>query len=295
MIESSGLTLYGIIGHPVGHSLSPIMHNASFEALGIHATMQAYDIEPESLKDALESFGSLGFGGINVTIPHKQAIIPLLDFIDEEAGFIGAVNTVKFEGGKLQGFNTDSFGFLQTLEPLRSSIEGSRFVVLGAGGAARAVTYVLLRFFRTSQIIVAARTSSGSRALVEHFKGFHGTKLATATLDDPHLARIMHDSEVIINATPVGMHPTTGQMVVGKAEFREGQTVIDLVYRPLETELLRQAKQKGARTVSGLEMFIHQGARAFEIWTGRGMDIERIRRLLTQRLQRDGAGGEDQL
>lgn len=294
MIESSGLTLYGIIGHPIGHSLSPIMHNASFEALGIHATMQAYDIAPESLKDALESFASLGFGGINVTIPHKQSIIPYLDFIDEEAGIIGAVNTIKFEGGRMRGFNTDSYGFRQTLEPFRSSIEGSRFIVLGAGGAAHAVTYVLLRFFRTAQIVVASRTSAGSKNLVEHFKGFHGTRLATSTLEDPQLARIVRDSEVIINATPVGMHPKTGQMAVEGVEFRQGQTVIDLVYRPLQTELLRVAKQSGARTVSGLEMFLHQGARAFEIWTGQTTDIGQMRKLLTEKLEKDGVGGEDQ-
>ncbi len=293
MIESSGLTLYGIIGHPVGHSLSPIMHNASFEALGIHASMEVYDIKPESLRDALESFSKLGFGGINVTIPHKQSIMPYLDHIDEEAGIIGAVNTVRFLNGKTQGFNTDSYGFLQTLEPYRSSIEGSRFVVLGAGGAARAVTYVLLRFFRTAQIVIAARSASGSKALVEHFKGFYGSRMATSTFDNPHLSRMIRDSDVIINATPVGMFPKTGELVVDGTEFRTGQTVVDLIYRPLQTELLRRATQGGARTVSGLEMFIHQGARAFEIWTGKRMDIDLMRKLLTGMLEKDTAGGED--
>jgi len=292
MIESSGLTLYGIIGHPVGHSLSPVMHNASFEALGLHATMEVYDIKPESLKDALESFIKLGFGGINVTIPHKQTIIPFLDDIDEEAGIIGAVNTVRFRDGRTEGFNTDAHGFRQTLEPYRSSIEGSRFVVLGAGGAARAVTYVLLRFFRTAQIVIAARTASGSKTLVEHFKGFHGSRLAASTLDDPHLSRMVRDSEVIINATPVGMFPKTGEAVVEGTEFRDGQTVVDLIYRPLQTELLRRAKQHGARAVSGLEMFIHQGARAFEIWTGKGMDIDRVRILLTGMLEQETSRGE---
>ncbi len=288
MISTSGLTLYGVIGHPIGHSLSPIMHNASFEACGIHATMQAYDIEPDSLKDALDSFVNLGFGGINVTIPHKQKIIPYLDFVDEEAGIVGAVNTVKFDGRKMRGYNTDTYGFLQTLEPLRNSVEGGRFVVLGSGGAASAVTFVLLRYFRTSQIVIASRKSSSARALVDHFKAFHNSRLATSSLDDPALARVIRDSTVVINATPVGMHPNTKSTVLPGVEFRPGQTAVDLVYHPLETEFLRTARLAGARTLSGLEMLLHQGARAFELWTGQTMDVAQMRKLLTEKLDQEG-------
>ncbi len=285
MIPTTDLKLYGIIGHPIGQTLSPLMHNAAFEALNIHATMQPYDIEPESLKDALESFASLGFGGLNVTIPHKQTIIPLLDYVDEEASIIGAVNTVKFEGKEMRGFNTDAYGFLKTLEPFRASLEGSRFVVLGAGGASRAVTYVLLKYFRTQQIIVVSRSHSASKDLIEHFKNFHGSRLAVGTFQDPQLPTILQRSEVIINATPVGMYPRTDDSIIEGIAFRPEQTVVDLIYRPLQTKLLTKAQNNGARIIRGLEMLIYQGARAFELWTGQQMDIPAVRKVLEARLQ----------
>ena len=159
--------------------------------------------------------------------------------------------------------------------------------MLGAGGAARSVAYVLLKFFRTSQIIVASRTASKAKDLVEHFKNFHDPRLASTTFDDPQFPAVARDSAVIVNSTPVGMYPNTGRVAHETLEFRQGQTAVDLIYRPLQTEFLRRAKHSGARTISGLEMFIHQGSRVFELWTGKQMDIVKIRALLVDALTKD--------
>ncbi|HEY6953039.1 MAG TPA: shikimate dehydrogenase [Bacteroidota bacterium] len=286
-MQSSGLRLYGIIGHPIAQSLSPLMHNANFESLGIHASMQAYDIEPQSLNEALQGFLSLDFGGLNVTIPHKETIIPLLDEVAEEAGIIGAVNTVRFENGKLAGFNTDARGFMHLLEPLRSSVEGAKFMVLGAGGAARAVVYVLLKHIRTNQIAVVSRTAARATEFTDHFRSINQSKLSTLSMGDPSLPRILQSFDVIINATPVGMFPETHAVPIENPKFHSGQIVIDLIYRPMTTQLLRQASEDGARAVGGVEMFLQQGAEAFRIWTGQTMDIRTVRSAIISKLEQD--------
>jgi shikimate dehydrogenase len=285
MTEDSGLKLFGVIGHPIRHSLSPLMHNAAFEAFGMHCSMQAFDIESQSLKDALQGFANLDFGGLNVTIPHKESIIPLLDEIDDEARLIGAVNTVQFIQKRLRGYNTDCIGFLKALEPFRSSINGTQFVILGAGGAARAAAYVLLKHFRTTQIVIASRSTNRAKDLIDQFKGINQAKLAAVSLSDAQLPRIVNGSDVIINATPAGMFPNIDEMPNSDLTFRNGQIVVDLIYRPLETKFLRRASNDGAITVSGLEVFVHQGARSFEIWTGRDMDVSIVRPALLQKLQ----------
>jgi shikimate dehydrogenase len=284
MNQSGSLKLYGIIGHPIGHTLSPLLHNTAFQALGMSASMSAFDIEPQTLKEALQGFITLDFGGLNVTIPHKETIIPLLDEIDEEAGIIGAVNTVKFENGKTKGFNTDSFGFLQTLEPFRSAIDGSKFLVLGAGGAAHAVVYVLLKHFRSSQIVIASRSDARTHDLIENFKGNSRIKLSAVNPVDSQFARVFEASDVIVNATPAGMIPNIDSMPIPDPRFRGSQIVMDLVYRPLTTKFLRIAGRAGAQTISGLEMFIYQGARAFEIWTGKKMDTDLVRQSVVRKL-----------
>ena len=285
MNESTALKLYGIIGHPIGHSLSPLMHNTAFEAFGMSASMSAFDIEPQSLKEALEGFVKLEFGGINVTIPHKETIIRLLDEVDEEASIIGAVNTVRILDGKTTGFNTDAYGFLKTLEPFRSSVDGAKFVILGAGGAARAVTYVLLRHFRTNQIVIASRPISRTNELIEHFKGSSHAKLTAFDPTDAQFSQILQASDVVINATPAGMLPKISELPIPHPHFRAGQIVVDLIYRPLQTEFLHQASEAGTQTIGGVEMFIHQGARAFEIWTGKSMNTNQVRQIIIQKLR----------
>ncbi len=287
MNVSSALKLFGIIGHPIGHSLSPLMHNSAFDSLGMSASMNAFDIEPQSLKEALQGFATMEFGGINVTIPHKETIMQYLDEIDEEASIIGAVNTVKFRDGKSSGFNTDAHGFLKALEPFHSSVDGGKFVVLGAGGAARAVVFVLLKYFRTNQIVVASRSKTRTNNLMEHFKGSGQTKLTPFDLHDPQFAKIFQISDVVVNATPAGMFPLTMELPLPDPPFHASQTVVDLIYRPIKTLFLQRAEKAGAQIISGLEMFIHQGARAFQLWTGQSMDTQLVRNVLIRKLEQE--------
>lgn len=289
MLNDSGLKLFGVIGHPIGHSLSPLMHNTAFEALGLHCTMQALDIRPESLHDAVQSFRVLGFGGVNVTVPHKERIMPFLDDIEAEARAIGAVNTIQFVEGKAIGYNTDAFGFRQSLEPYRSKIDGSIFAILGAGGAARAVVYVLLKHFRSTQIVIVSRSLTRSRDLIEQFKDIDQNRLTAITFQDPALSSLLLSARLIVNATPVGMHPQWHEFPIPPDFFHSEHVVFDLVYRPLKTKLLAGAEQRGATTVSGLEMFLHQGSRAFELWTGRQMDLEAVRATILAFLQHEEA------
>lgn len=281
------MRLYGVIGHPIGHSLSPLMHNTAFEALGINGSMSAYDIDPGSLKEALQGFLSAGFIGLNVTIPHKEAIIPLLGSVDEEASIVGAVNTVNFDGQRTVGYNTDIVGFLRTLEPYRASIEGGKFLVLGAGGVARAVVYVLLKYFRTNRIFIASRSVLRANNLVENFRETSHTRLSVLNLQDLQVKRVFETSDVIINATPAGMAPKTHELPLSDPPFRQSQIVVDLIYRPVRTEFLRLATESRAQTISGLEMFVQQGARSFEIWTGRSMDIPLARKVVSQKLEQE--------
>jgi shikimate dehydrogenase len=289
MLNDSGLKLFGVIGHPIAHSLSPLMHNTAFEALGLHCSMQALDIRPESLHDAIQSFRALGFGGINVTIPHKERIMPFLDDIETEARAIGAVNTIQFVEGKAIGYNTDAYGFRLSLEPYRSRIDGSTFAILGAGGAARSVVYVLLKHFRSAQIVIVSRSLTRSRDIIEHFKEIDQHKLAAITFEDPALSSLLGSARLIVNATPIGMNPRWHEIPFPPEFLHNKHVVFDLVYRPLKTNLLAGALQRGAMAISGMEMFLQQGARAFELWTGRQMDIESVRATILAFLQREDA------
>lgn len=287
MLNDSGLKLFGVIGHPIAHSLSPLMYNTAFEALGLHCSMQALDIGPESLHDAIQSFRALGFGGVSVTLPHKERILSFLDDIEEEARVIGAVNTIQFLEGKAIGYNTDVYGFKQSLEPYRSKIDGSIFAVLGAGGAARAVVYVLLKHYRSSQIVIVSRSLTRSRDLIEHFKDIDEHKLTVINVEDPGLLSLLGSAKLIVNATPVGMHPRWHEIPIPPEYLDRDHVVFDLVYRPLKTKLLAGAEQRGATPISGMEMLLQQGSRAFEIWTGLQMDVEAVRATVLAFLQNE--------
>jgi shikimate dehydrogenase len=287
MNHDSGLKLFGVIGHPIRHTLSPLMHNTAFEALGMHCVMQGLDIKPDSLVEALHGFRAMEFGGINVTIPHKERIIPLLDQIDHEARMIGAVNTVQFSDGKLTGYNTDAHGFEQSISPVRLSIKDSVCLVLGAGGAAKAVVYVLLKHFQARQIIVVSRSLTRAKDLADHFKEINGNRLSVLRFDDPSFLKIVAGSRFIVNATPIGMYPNIDASPIPSDTLRQGQVVADLIYRPLKTKLITEADEAGAQTVIGLEMLLHQGSRSFSIWTGREMDINLVRKALVKKLREE--------
>jgi shikimate dehydrogenase len=278
---------FGVIGHPIAHSLSPLMHNTAFALLGLDCTYQACDVPGGALADALEGFKCEEFVGLNVTIPHKEAVLDLLDEVDPEAGAIGAVNTIAFEGARLIGHNTDAYGVLKSLEPFRAQIVGDTALLLGAGGAARAVSYVLLTHFFPSELVIANRSEQRAQDLAAQCKALSAnTTINAMSLADSKVRQIIERSSLVINATSVGMTPSVDESPIhDDVPFHTGQIVMDLIYTPLETNFLKIASGRGARTISGLEMFIHQGARSFEIWTGQQMPVDRIRSVLAQRLK----------
>lgn len=266
--------LYGVIGNPVRHSLSPIMHNGAFRRLGWNAVYLAFEVK--DVEEALRGVRGLGVRGVSVTIPFKTEVLPFLDKIEGLAKKIGAVNTIVNRRGQLIGYNTDSKGALEALEQ-KIDLGGKRVALLGAGGAARAIGFGLKE--RGLRLIVVNRSKERGRAL--------GEELRCDYLPVSSLARMKAgelEADVIINATSLGMYPRDGETPVSKKLLKKGMLVMDIVYEPLQTRLLREAKEKGCVTVDGLEMLIRQGIAQFEIWTGGRPEIGKIRKDLRMAL-----------
>ncbi len=252
--------LCGIALHPAGHTRSPAMHNAAFAALGIDAVYLAFDVPPEDLAAAIEGVRALGIRQLAVSIPHKQAVIALLDEVDETARKIGAANTVTRRGAKLVGSNTDWLGAVRALESA-TALSDARAVVLGAGGAARAVVYGLLE--RGARVSVLNRSPDRARRLCADL----GAEAAGPISDLEHIR-----CDVLVNTTPVGLRG--GESPVDPGWIPKGALVMDAVYEPLETRLLRDAAARGARTIPGKWMLIHQAAEQFRTWTGLEAPLE---------------------
>ncbi len=250
--------VYGVVGFPVEHSLSPVMHNAAFEALGMDCTYQAFRVKGEHLQDAVTGAKHLGFGGLNVTIPHKEAVIKFIR-PDPVAAEIGAANTIDFT--KMIAYNTDAAGAVAALRDGGVDVRKKNVLVLGAGGAARAVVYGLLK--EKASVTIANRTPAKAADLATYMRAV-GDVFGTS-LDG--LQEKVRLADVIVNTTTVGMGREDRPLVTRDMLDRT-QTVFDLVYRPLETPLLKEAKAAGAKTVDGIAMLARQGAISFEIWTG---------------------------
>lgn len=278
---------FGVIGHPVAHSLSPLMHNAAYSLLGLDCTYDSFDIAPESLSEALKDFLNRGFSGLNVTIPHKESVSRQVHELSDEARAVGAVNTVLFDGDRLRGENTDIYGVAASLESSRASIQGEKVLLLGAGGTSRAIIYALLTRFKPAEIVMANRNLVRAQELANHFQPFaKGTVLKASSADQATVGRLASGARLIINATSVGMSPVTDASPIGEwTNFKSTQIVFDLIYTPYVTKLLSAAGRSGARTISGLEMFLHQGARSFELWLGTTMPIEQIRPVIENELK----------
>ncbi len=258
------------------------MHNAAFEILKLDYAYLAFDVVPQYLMEALQGIVALGIAGVNVTVPHKEAVIPLLDDLSSEARAIGAVNTIVNEGGKLSGHNTDLYGFVEMMKPLQRAIEGEEVSVIGAGGAARAVVYGLMTHFRPKVIHLLNRSLERANSLREFFAGSTGIgQIDVVDLYMPSAEAVLTQSTLIVNTTPLGMAPKIDDCPIREpGTLKKGQVLVDLVYNPPDTKLLRLGKLSGATTVSGVEMLLHQGARSFELWTNKKMPVDAVRRTL---------------
>jgi shikimate dehydrogenase len=280
------MDVYGIFGFPVAHSRSPAMHNRAFEALGIDARYLAFAVAPESLADAVRGVRALGIRGLNVTLPHKTAIIPWLDEIDPVAREVGAVNTVIRDGDRLRGTNTDAEGLTRALLEAGATLDGSRATVLGAGGAARASVVGLARA-GASKIYVAARQRERAEALVSDLRiPLRGAILESCDLMSASLRPVFAGTDLLVQATSATLDgsPAAESFTIGLPLDALPATalVTDLVYKPLRTSLLRAAEARGLLTLDGLGMLLHQGALAFELWTGRPAPLVPMRAALAQ-------------
>lgn len=262
-IAISGKTkLYGVIGHPVAHTLSPQLHNTSFNALGLEAAYLPFPVHPDQLQDAIRGMVALGVCGFNITVPHKSTILPLLDEVSPLAQRIGAVNTVRIDDGKLIGTNTDASGFLRSLYPLGLELKGSTVGLLGAGGSARALLAGLSES-GAARIFICNRTPERAEDLVSSLQQFAPeTEMAAVSLFELESQPL----DLLVNTTTVGMDGVSAPADLER--FREVRNVVDIIYCPPQTPLLTQAERLGLPNLNGLGMLLHQGTEAFAFWTG---------------------------
>jgi len=263
MSSPTGSTrLAAVIGSPVRHSLSPVLHNAAFAATDLDWVYVAFEVAEGRAPEALDGMRTLGLGGLSVTMPHKEAVAAACDRLTEDAALLGAVNCVVPDGHELVGHNTDGAGFLAALAADGTDPAGLACVVLGAGGAARSVALALVRA-GAAEVAVVNRTPERAERAVALLG-------ATGRVVDPGGASgVVAAADLVVNATSVGMgEGSPGETPVDPEALRPGQVVVDIVYRPLETELLREARARGATGMNGVPMLVHQAAVAFELWTG---------------------------
>ncbi|MCP4356734.1 MAG: shikimate dehydrogenase [Chloroflexi bacterium] len=294
--------LLGIMGWPVSHSFSPAMHNAALADLGLNYVYVPLPVPPDEVATAVSGLATLGFRGVNVTIPHKQTVIPLLDEIEEGAKAIGAVNTIVVDhvplsvncepysvnrtrnteyGIRTTGYNTDWSGFLADLAELGVEVNGRDCLILGAGGSARAVAYGLAKSGGRVQVL-ARHVAQAAKLVTDVGQFVKKGRLKARPLANLSTITSETNAPLIINSTPLGMNPHTSTTIWSdKTPFPEGSFVYDLVYNPTTTTLMQQAQAAGCRTANGLGMLVHQGARAFVLWTGRQPNIHVMRAALT--------------
>ncbi|MFQ6123467.1 MAG: shikimate dehydrogenase [Candidatus Heimdallarchaeota archaeon] len=284
-MEVTGATgICCIIGSPVQHSLSPPMHNSAFKECQLDLMYIAFEVKPSQLGAAVAGLRALNVVGFNVTIPHKEAIIRYLDELEPSAGEMRAVNTVIRHNEALIGANTDGEGALRALREQGIDLTGWRIVILGAGGAARALSYAFSE--HCDSIIFLNRTQKIANALSRELKQ-KGIKATYLPLTRAGIAQSLEHADMLVNATSVGMRPRTEESLIPPDLLRPELVIFDLVYNPSDTKLLRDAKKMGLTTIDGIHMLVYQGAIAFEKWTGKKAPIEIMRDTVINRLRGD--------
>jgi shikimate dehydrogenase len=258
----------GLIGYPVSHSLSPAMHNEGFERLGIDARYEAWAVPPGNLATFVEKLRDPKYLGANVTLPHKQGVFSLVDERSAISEKMGVVNTIVNRNGRLFGDTTDPVGFLNAFKEAGQGFDGKSVAILGNGGSARTVLFTLATMSKARRIVVVARDPKKSDALISEVHKETGSFVAEAIGFDAY-PKSGGDFDVIVNTTPIGMHPNVDATPLPADKLAPGQVVYDIVYNPAETRLLREARGRGCLAVGGLGMLVHQGLASFEQWTGK--------------------------
>lgn len=283
-MEITGQTkVVGVIGDPVKHSCSPPMHNAAFREMGMDYIYVPFWVQPEHLAAAVHGFKALNVSGINITLPHKKEVLPLMDSVSQEAAIIGAVNTMVFRDGMVEGHNTDARGLIASLrEEGVEDIEGMNIVILGAGGGAQAIV-VGLALEKAGRIIIANRTLEKGVKLAESVSEKTGVQVEGVSLDDKRLSEYISESALLISTITAGMDPNI-PLVIDPDWLHQDLAVCDIVYIPPETNLLRAANKRGLKTIGGMGMLVHQGAISFQLWTGKQPPVDTMRQALAEAL-----------
>ncbi|HNP30574.1 MAG TPA: shikimate dehydrogenase [Nitrospirales bacterium] len=272
--------LCGLLGNPVDHSLSPAIHNAAFRQLGLNFVYLAFPVQ--DLEGAVRGLRALGhIRGLSITIPHKVAILPLLDSVEITAKHIGSVNTIVKDRGLLVGSNTDASGALQALQQGGVERSGQRVVILGSGGAARAIAFGLCVEGKIAHLTLLGVDDQERTTLATDLKAKTSIPLHDAPLSPETLQAAMAHAQLLIHCTPIGMHPKIEESCVPKHLLHRELTVMDIVYNPLHTRLLQDAQAAGCHTIQGIDMFLHQAIGQFELWTGQPAPVEVMRNVLT--------------
>jgi len=277
LVVTGKTRLCGVIGDPIEHTMSPAMHKAAFREAGLDYVYLPFRVRIEELGKAIDGMRALSIRGLNVTIPHKVAVIPFLDSLDVLAEKIGAVNTIVNDGGVLTGYNTDATGFLQALLDKGIEPQKKNVLILGAGGASRAISLILAD--RGADLVILNRREELGWAveLAAKISGLFKIEAKAGELTRANLTEDLEKSDILVNATSVGMVPDVDRTPVDADLLRAGLVVFDIVYNPVRTRLLREAEAAGAETIPGIEMLLWQGALAFEKWTGQKAPVELMR------------------
>jgi shikimate dehydrogenase len=284
MVVSGKTKICALIGDPVEHTMSPVMHNAAFQKLGLDYIYIPFCVKPEQLTQAVAGLRALNVRGFNVTIPHKVMVIPLLDSLDPLAEKIGAVNTVVNDNGKLKGYNTDAEGFLRALMEHGFKPKGKKVVVLGAGGASRAITYILTKQGANLMILNRQQELDWAKDIAKLIQ--EDFKKEVKVLELSHISEALTGTDLLVNATSVGMSPAANVSPVPTKLLAKVPLVFDIVYNPIKTRLLKEAAIAGAKTIGGVDMLVWQGALAFEKWTGKKAPVDLMRQEAAKMLVR---------
>jgi shikimate dehydrogenase len=283
----SGKTkICGLIGDPVAHSMSPAMHNAAFRELGLDYIYVPFRVKSKDLGKAIAGMRALNIRGLNVTVPHKVTVVQFLDKLDQLSEKIGAVNTIVNDDGVLTGYNTDATGFLEALLAREIQPKGKRAVILGAGGAAKAISFILADKGARLTILNRQLELDWAKELARRISQAFPQEVKALELSRENLSVVLKKADILVNATSVGMTPLVNETPVPASLLHPGLIVYDIVYNPKKTRLLKEAEAVGATTIGGVDMLVWQGTLAFEKWTGRKAPVELMKREVVKLLRK---------